>query len=179
IVDVSGMVPVCGNQACQPVPVPLRPPTDFLWQRNPFQLMGGLFGTIEGAGIDYILPYWMARYYGVLNGLTVQSSAASSSAVAPNSIASMYGQNPATSTAQAISQPLPTSLGGVNVTVQDATGAQRQAPLIYVSPSQINFIVPDGTAPGAARFTVANGTTTSSATGSVQTVAPSLFSMNG
>jgi hypothetical protein len=22
---------------------------------------------IEGAGIDYILPYWMARYYGIVN----------------------------------------------------------------------------------------------------------------
>ena len=23
-------------------------------------------GTIETAAIDYLLPYWMARYYGVL-----------------------------------------------------------------------------------------------------------------
>jgi hypothetical protein len=39
--------------------------TDFLWQRSPFQLVGGGIGNIETAGIDYILPYWMARYYGV------------------------------------------------------------------------------------------------------------------
>ena len=43
-----------------------RVPTDFLWQRNPFDLVGGGSGKIESAGIDYILPYWMARYYGVL-----------------------------------------------------------------------------------------------------------------
>jgi hypothetical protein len=40
--------------------------TDFLWQRSPFLLFGGGAGTIKGNGIDFILPYWMARYYGVL-----------------------------------------------------------------------------------------------------------------
>ena len=66
--DLRGRFPACGSpdQACQPVPVELRPATDFLWQRSPFQLVGGGSGTIEGAGIDYILPYWMARYYGVV-----------------------------------------------------------------------------------------------------------------
>jgi len=39
--------------------------TDFLWQRSPFTVTGGRFGTQETAGIDFILPYWMARYYGV------------------------------------------------------------------------------------------------------------------
>ncbi len=66
-VDLHGVVPVCGDQACDPVPVALRVPADFLWQRNPFQLTGGGDGLIESAGIDYILPYWMARYYGILN----------------------------------------------------------------------------------------------------------------
>lgn len=66
-VDLRSQVKVCGDQACEPVPVELRVPTDFLWQRNPFQLEGGGDGFIESAGIDYILPYWMARYYGLLN----------------------------------------------------------------------------------------------------------------
>jgi len=44
-----------------------RPTTDFLWQRSPYQLANtGGGGVIEGAGLDYILPYWMARYYGVI-----------------------------------------------------------------------------------------------------------------
>jgi hypothetical protein len=67
-VDLAGVYPSCGSsgtEACSPIPVPARVPTDFLWQRDPFQLAGGGSGTIEGAGIDYILPYWMARYYGV------------------------------------------------------------------------------------------------------------------
>ena len=66
-VDLHGAVPVCGDQACEPIPIPLRVPTDFLWQRNPFQLSGGGDGLIESAGIDYILPYWMARYFGIVN----------------------------------------------------------------------------------------------------------------
>lgn len=65
IVVLNEQVAVCGDQACSPVPIEMRPPTDFIWQRNPFQLAGGLYGTIEGAGIDYILPYWMGRYYGL------------------------------------------------------------------------------------------------------------------
>lgn len=67
-VDLTRADPSCGSsgtEACNPIPVPARVPTDFLWQRDPFQLVGGGEGTIEGAGIDYILPYWMARYYGV------------------------------------------------------------------------------------------------------------------
>ena len=66
-VDLNGVVPVCGDQACDPIPIPLRVPTDFLWQRSPFQLTGGGDGLIEGAGIDYILPYWMARFYGIVD----------------------------------------------------------------------------------------------------------------
>jgi hypothetical protein len=57
----------CGeDRACNSIPVVDRVRTDFLWQRSPFLLYGGGQGNIEGAGIDYILPYWMARYYGVL-----------------------------------------------------------------------------------------------------------------
>ena len=54
------------DRACEPLPVAERINTDFLWQRSPFLLYGGGTGRIETAGIDYLLPYWMARYYGVL-----------------------------------------------------------------------------------------------------------------
>ena len=65
-VNLSKTVLVCGVQACSPVPVPLRPPADFLWQRSPFQLSSGGDGFIENAGVDYVLPYWMGRYYGAI-----------------------------------------------------------------------------------------------------------------
>jgi uncharacterized protein (TIGR03437 family) len=171
-------VAVCGSEACKPVPVPIRPTTDFLWQRDPFQLTGGGEGTIEGAGIDYILPYWMARYYGVITG-EVTSGAASTSTVAPDALASLYGSNLASKAAQANSQPLPTTLGGVTLSVTDSTGTTREAPLLYVSPGQINFMVPDGTASGAASIAVSTGSTTQTFPMIVATVAPALFSANG
>ena len=65
--DVSGKYAVCGtNRACDIVAVNDRPNTDFLWQRSPQLLYGGGDGTVETAGIDYLLPYWMGRYYGVI-----------------------------------------------------------------------------------------------------------------
>jgi hypothetical protein len=46
-----------------PLPVADRPPTDFLWQRPPTQLNGSTNATHETPGVDYLLPYWMLRYY--------------------------------------------------------------------------------------------------------------------
>jgi hypothetical protein len=66
-VDLRGIVPACGdNRACQPVPVEQRVLSDFLWQRSPFQLFGGGDGFIESPGIDFLLPYWMARFHHLL-----------------------------------------------------------------------------------------------------------------
>jgi uncharacterized protein (TIGR03437 family) len=174
-VDLTNTVAVCSGQACQPIPVILRPPATFLWQDSPFQLTGGGMNTIESSGVDYILPYWMGRYYGTISSNSVQSAAAASSAVAPGSLASFYGSTLAAVTAQASLQPLPISLGGIGVAVTDSTGTERDAPLIYTSPSQVNFEVPDGTAPGSASFEVGG----QMATAYVAAVAPTLFSLNG
>jgi uncharacterized protein (TIGR03437 family) len=167
-VDDSSKVAVCGTQACQPIPVPLRVPTDFLWQRSPFQLSGGGASTIESAGIDYILPYWMARYYGVGQAFAVQSAAAGIPQVAPDSLAAAYGLN-------LVSQPAqPTTL-----TVQDSAGVTRTGTVLYVGANQVNFVVPHGTAPGVATVTIANGGVTLTSTASVQNIAPSIFSASG
>lgn len=57
--------PPCGeDRSCIPIAVEEQVNTDFLWQRSPFLLFGGGAGRIETAGIDYILPYWMARHHG-------------------------------------------------------------------------------------------------------------------
>ncbi|PYT24836.1 MAG: hypothetical protein DMG58_25420 [Acidobacteria bacterium] len=176
-VDLHDIVGVCGDRACRPVPVPLRPPADFIWQVSPFQLAGGQSGTIESAGIDYILPYWMARYYSVASPATVQSAASSITTVAPGSIASIYGSSLSAATKQADAQPLPESLGGVSLSVRDATGTGRAASLLYVSPGQINFIVPQDIQPGLATFIVTTGGAAAvSAPGTVLPAAPTLFS---
>jgi uncharacterized protein (TIGR03437 family) len=184
-VDVSNVVPVCGSQACTPVPVWLRPNTDFLWQRSPYELTAtGGAGIIETAAIDYILPYWMARYYGLRESTVIGSSAAPVSVVAPGSLGSIYEAQPgadlAQTTQQALSLPLPSSLGGVNITVKDAVGNSATASMLYVSPGQINFLMPLGLATGVATFTISNGSNAPvTAVGGVGQVAPALFSMAG
>jgi uncharacterized protein (TIGR03437 family) len=179
-VNLANVVPICGGQACQPIPVALRPPDEYLWEESPFQLSGGGSGIIETAGVDYILPYWMARYYSVIAPFAVQSAAAPNAAVTPESMASIYGSNLAVPTEQAAGQPPPATLGEDTLTVTDSAGAARVAPLMYVSPLQINFVVPAGTVAGVAQFTINNGSAASSTTtGLVQSVAPTLFTMSG
>jgi hypothetical protein len=68
-VNLAGQYPSCVNsgESCNPLPIPVRVPDEFVWQVSPFQLEYDGSGVIEGGGIDYILPYWMARYYGVVS----------------------------------------------------------------------------------------------------------------
>jgi hypothetical protein len=50
-------------RAAMPLPIPDRPATDFLWQRDPGELDGPAQPTYEPAGVDYLTPYWMIRYF--------------------------------------------------------------------------------------------------------------------
>jgi uncharacterized protein (TIGR03437 family) len=142
-------------------------------------LTGGGSSTVESPGVDYILPYWMGRYYGVISADAVESSAAPSVAVAPSSLATLYGSNLASGPTQASALPLPTNLGGLTLSVTDATGAQRPATLSYVSASQVNFVLPSGAALGDATFTATSASGSQTATTLIQNVAPTLFSMSG
>jgi uncharacterized protein (TIGR03437 family) len=101
-------------------------------------------------------------------------------ALAASMIVAGFGQNLSPSTATAPSGPLPTSLAGITVKVKDSAGVERPCPLWFVSPGQINYYIPDGTAAGAALATVANQSQTV-AVGQLQIdpVSPGLFSANG
>src|SRR5260370_1056413 len=112
--------------------------------------------------------------------LAIVNAAGGAAVVAPNSIASAFGKQIGASTNQARSLPLPTSLGNVSVSFMDTVKVARMAPLFYVAPNQINFVVPDGTAVGTATVTIMNGDTPPpTATGMVATVAPGLFTADG
>ena len=71
------------------------------------------------------------------------SAATYTAPVAPGSLAALFGENLATSSVSAPSVPLPRILGGVQVLI-----GGRIAPLLYVSPNQINFQVPANTPVG-------------------------------
>jgi uncharacterized protein (TIGR03437 family) len=110
--------------------------------------------------------------------VTVQSTAAATGAVAPGSAATIYGPGLASNTIAAGSLPLSATLGGVSVTITDSTGKTFPTNLYYVSPQQINLVIPAGVAAGTATFTIVNGAATQYADAPVQPTAPSLFSAN-
>jgi uncharacterized protein (TIGR03437 family) len=84
------------------------------------------------------------------------SAASATTIVAPESVATLYAPTPAAVAEQAGATPWPTRLGGISLEVRDSAGAARLAPLIYVSPTQINFQVPVGTAPGESTLAIAS-----------------------
>jgi uncharacterized protein (TIGR03437 family) len=101
-------------------------------------------------------------------------------AFAPQSIVSAYGTNLAGATASGATVPLPTSLGGNTVTLTDSAGVVFQAPLYYISPTQINFEIPPGTATGTAKVVIQNQSgTMQSTTIQIGSVSPGIFEVNG
>jgi uncharacterized protein (TIGR03437 family) len=92
----------------------------------------------------------------------VVNSASGTARLAPGTWAALYGSGLAAAAVTAQSVPFPTTLGGVQVTV-----AGKAAPLSYVSPTQINLLIPFEAAslnPGltaTAALVVSNAGTTS------------------
>ena len=93
--------------------------------------------------------------------------------ISGGALATVFGSNFAGSNVSA-SLPLPTTLGGVSVTVNG-----RSAPLLFVNSGQVNFQVPWETATGKANVVVTNGLTSNTATVNVGTAAPGLFILPG
>lgn len=107
------------------------------------------------------------------------ASFAANADLAPEVIAAGFGADLATGVAVATTVPLPTGLLGTTVTVTDSGGTARPAQLFFVSPGQINYLIPAGTALGTATVNVESGAG-ASATGTVEIagVAPALYAAN-
>jgi adhesin/invasin len=105
------------------------------------------------------------------NGLV--NSASYQRPAAPGMMLSLFGVALSSGTAQAASLPLPTNLQGASVTVNGAS-----APLFYVSPGQVNLMLPFEAQAGTATVTLtANGTNVSQSL-AIGATAPGLFSMD-
>jgi uncharacterized protein (TIGR03437 family) len=96
--------------------------------------------------------------------------------IASNECTVAFGIDLATTTAQTNSLALSKTLAATSVTITDSTGVTQTAPLFYVSPTQVNFLVPEGLAMGSGTVTVTNaaGNKVSFPT-TIAEVAPSLF----
>lgn len=94
--------------------------------------------------------------------------------LAPETIVSAFGTALAPVTRSATTQPLPTNLAGVTVLVNGVP-----APVFFVSPFQVNYLIPAGTAAGAASVVVTNESgMVSRGTVNVAGVAPAFFTAN-
>jgi len=110
------------------------------------------------------------------SSFSVVSAANYQPAIAPDSIASIFGTNLARATAIASldsAGQLPTELAATRVEVNGQTAA-----LFYVSPSQINFVVPAGIVPGTTTVVLRATVTNATRSASVQTAptVPAAFS---
>ena len=85
----------------------------------------------------FLLPLAGAVSWGQPAILGVANGASYNGNLAPGTWASIFGTHLASDTATAQSVPLPAQLSGVSVTIGGAT-----APMRYVSPSQINVVIP-------------------------------------
>ncbi len=109
----------------------------------------------------------------------VSSTSFIGSELAPESMVSAFGTGLATNALNAQDALLPTTLAGTTVKVRDSTEVERLAPLFFVSPTQINYLLPPSMAIGAAIITITSGNgTLSVGTVRIAPVAPGLFTAN-
>ncbi len=129
-------------------------------------------GTISIAGRSFTV---------VQAGIAVSVSAASlrGGTLAPESIIAAFGAGLAGTIQSSGGAQLPTAMASTVVAVRDSAGAERRAPLFFVSPNQVNYQMPQGTADGPASVMITNGND-GVFSGNVQIarVAPGLFTAN-
>lgn len=116
---------------------------------------------------------------------SVSAASYSASGLASETIAAAFGTRLATTVMTAPGTPecptcLPTELAGTTVKVKDSAGTERPASLFFVSPGQVNYLIPAGTAVGTATVTITSGDgAVSVGTAQIAVTAPGLFVANG
>ncbi|GEM_PF-1154576 len=148
-----------------------------VWASNQMIVWGGLVGGATLTRLNTGGRYTFTATQGSLASVSAASFLGAE--MAAESIVAAFGQSLATATESAAALPLPTTLAGTSVRLRDSAGVERLAPLFFVSPGQINYLMPPGAANGNATVDVTRGGTLV-ATGAVRLapVAPGLFAAN-
>jgi virginiamycin B lyase len=121
----------------------------------------------------------LGRVSAALPVTSVPAASFAQGEIAPESIVAAFGARLATVTEAASTLPLPSELGNTVVSVLDSAGATRAAPLFFVSPAQVNYLIPAGTANGAATVTISSGDGSASiGAAQISAVSPGLFAAN-
>ena len=103
----------------------------------------------------------------------VTNAASYGTVVSPGEIVSVFGTALAVTPASAGAPPLPVKLSDVSVSVNGVA-----APLLYVSPVQINAQIPFETAAGTAQIQVSSSAGTATLKVQVAPAAPAIFTLN-
>lgn len=149
-----------------------------LWVSTYFRLAAGLAFCAAGAQATPPTGASTAPFYTA--GSIAQAASNISEALAPNTIASIYGLNlsydtHAVTLADLNNRSLPTSLDGVTVYVNNIL-----ANLIFVSPGQINFLTPyEITTSSATVFVSRQGVTGPVVTIQLAQTSPAFFEWSG
>lgn len=118
--------------------------------------------------------------YGQTPTFTIVSAANWGPIVSPASIAAGFGNNITNQEYSALSQPLPTYLGGSSLSFTDSQKAQQLAPLFMASAGQVNLLIPANAALGPATVSVTTQSgSTLTGVAHVSNVAPGIFTANG
>ncbi len=135
-------------------------PSSLMASVNSATLAAGAYSgsiTLTAAGAansPLVIPVTLAVGAPVVgqNGVVNGASFSADAVVSPGSIASLFGTRLASGTAAATTKPLPLTLSGTQVLVNDAA-----APLFFVSPGQINFQMPIEVTGNSASVAVVSG----------------------
>ena len=107
------------------------------------------------------------------------SSATGTWPVAGGAFVSAYGVNLAPKTETAAANPLPTTLGGIRVHLNgNVTPGDHLAPLLYVSPTQINYLLDSSDPVTSVSIERVGGSVQHAAIIDVVSIAPGFFDVN-
>lgn len=138
------------------------------------EMLAGDCISITRSSGSFLFPYLGSN----ISFSTVSSASLKIGAVAPDSLVSAWGTN--FSAYPLSTDGLPVDrLNGTTVRIKDSACIERLAPLFFVSPTQINYLIPAGTTFGPATVSVFNEAgAVSIANIQIDRVAPGLFSAN-
>ena len=140
------------------------------------ELFAGDCVAVTRSSFSFLFPY-SPTTIGVAN--VSSASFKIETGLAPESLTSALGMNLSKYPLPSEDLIPPLMLNGTVVRVKDSACAERLAPLFFVAPTQVNYLMPTGTANGAATITVFNEAgAISVGTAQINSVAPSLFGAN-
>jgi uncharacterized protein (TIGR03437 family) len=174
----DSQAPVQSNATIAPFDVPYQFTLGVNGQAFIATGTSGVYSLLVGFGAPKYVPSG-AVWLNPLGVVNAASFAPITNPIAPNEVLTLYGSGLAPSSMNAPGLPLPTSLGGVTVTING-----EAAPLYYVTPGQIAVLVPQDITPDNSIYNATiqvmnNGVSSNSVSVYTNYTAPGVFSAGG